>query len=259
MKKGTNMKQTSVILMALALMLACVVPVAFAKSASEKANEDADNAMYKPVAYANQAKQGPKLVVIPGEIKSNNATFTQKITDNNIADFAELELGKANFGVLERADLGPMLKEMSLAANMGDKDALSKFRKGKFQTTKWLVRFDVLKAEPVAAAKKGFSGRAIGNVLGAIGTRGTSIGGAAVDSVGTENAAGIWIVGMRYKVIDAESSDQVATNYFEGKMELGSKKGSVLGFSSEHSAGVTLDTMVQRLVQMCVADIDGKK
>src|SRR5689334_5132365 len=69
-------------------------------STSQKANEAADRAVYKPVEYSNASKAGPPLIVIPGEIKSNNATFTQKIGANNIADFAELELSKANFPVL---------------------------------------------------------------------------------------------------------------------------------------------------------------
>ena len=64
---------------------------------------------------------------------------------------------------------------------------------------------------------------------------------------------------MRYKVIDAETSEQVASAYKEGKMELGSHHASVLGVSSESSAGVTLDTLVQRLVQQCVLDLDAKK
>ena len=38
----------------------------------------ADKAMYKPVDYTNANKKGPAIVVIPGEVKSNNASFTQK-------------------------------------------------------------------------------------------------------------------------------------------------------------------------------------
>ena len=68
----------------------------------QQANAMADKAMYKPVEYANRDKKGPALIVIPGEIKSSNATFTQKFTANNIADFGELELSNANFQVLER-------------------------------------------------------------------------------------------------------------------------------------------------------------
>ena len=92
-------------------------------STSETANQMADKAMYKPIEYANAGKPGPALVVIPGEVKSNNASFTQKFGPNNIADYAELELGKANFKILERADMGPLLNEFQLAYTMGDPQA----------------------------------------------------------------------------------------------------------------------------------------
>lgn len=259
------MKKTSMTLLVMALVMAWATPSALAAgkkrgSASKEANEAADAAMYKPIEYANKDKEGPKLVVIPGEIKSNNATFEQKVTANNIADFGELELSKANFGVLERSDLGPMLDELRLAANMGNKESLSKFRKGKFATTKWLVRFDILKAEPVAAVKKRFSGGALGSVVGILGgNRGADAAGTAIGSVETSDAAGVWIIGMRYKVLDAETSEQVTTNYVEAKMEIGAKQSSVMGISSEAVGGVTLDSMVQRLVQQCVVELDGKK
>lgn len=93
---------------------------------SETANAMADKAVYKPVTYTNAAKKGPALVVIPGEIKSNNATFTQKFGPNNIADYAELELGNANFKILERSDMGPLLNEFQLAYTMGDPQAARK-------------------------------------------------------------------------------------------------------------------------------------
>ena len=166
---------------------------------SETANQMADKAMYKEVQYTNAGKKGPALVVIPGEVKSNNATFTQKFGPNNIADYAELELGKANFKILERADMGPLLNEFQLAYTMGDPNAARKIlQKGKFKTTKWVVKFDVLKAE------------------------------------------------------------QVATGYTEEKMELGAKSTSVLGVSSGASGGLTLDSLVQRLVQKNVWEIDNK-
>ena len=41
-------------------------------------------------------------------------------------------------------------------------------------------------------------------------------------------------------------------------MELGQKQQSVMGVSSGASGGVGLDTMVQRLVQTAVWDIDSK-
>ena len=233
-------------------------------TASQQAHAQADQAMYQPVAYANQNMQGPALVVIPGEFKSVNVSFANKITPNNIADWGELELSKANFQVLERTDLGPMLEEVALAANMGDVSGLSKFRKGKFETTRWFVKFDILKAEPVASVQQGFDGRALAGIAGGIlgQTVGYGAGIAAqagVGSVHSSEAAGIWIVGMRYKILDASTGQQVSTGYFEEKMELGAKTGGALGFSKSEQHGVTLDTMAQRLVQRAVQEIDRKK
>ena len=104
-------------------------------STSDKANAAADAAAYREVDYVNKARQGPALVVIPGEVKSNNATFMQKFGPNNIADFGELELSNANFKVLERANLGNLLQEVSLAYNLGDADAARKtMQMGKLKT-----------------------------------------------------------------------------------------------------------------------------
>jgi len=236
-------------------------------STSQQANSMADKAMYKPVEYVNAAKKGPALVVIPGEVKSNNASFTQKYGPNNIADFAELELGKANFRILERSDLGPALNEFTLAYTMGDPSAARKLlQKGKFKTTKYVVKFDILKAEEVAQAQQGFDGKAVGKLLGVFGAFSGSLGGAQAGAVGetvvgsvqTQENTGVWIIGMRYKIIDANTTEQVATGYTEEKMELGAKGSSVMGVSSGASGGLTLDGMVQRLVQKNVWEIDSK-
>ena len=220
----------------------------------------ADKGMYKEIQYANAGKKGPMLVVIPGDIKSNNATFTQKFGSNNIADFGELELGKANFGILERSDLGNLLQEFQLAYTMGDPQQARKYlQKGKFKTTKWVVKFDVLKAEQVAQASEGFDGRAAGTILSIFGgSRGSSAAGVAVGSVQTTETTGVWIIGMRYKIMDANTTEQVATGYTEEKMEVGAKGTSVLGVSSSQAGGLTLDGMVQRLVQKLVWEIDSK-
>ena len=227
---------------------------------SQKANQMADKGMYKEIQYANAGKRGPTLVVIPGEIKSNNATFTQKFGSNNIADFGELELGKANFSILERSNLGPIMQEFQLAYTMGDPNAARKvFQKGKVKTTKWVVRFDVLKAEQVAQAQEGFDGGALGGVIGILGgNRGSAAAGVGVGSIRTSEATGVWIIGMRYKIMNANTTEQVATGYTEEKMEVGSKSTSVLGVSSGAQGGLTLDGMVQRLIQKLVWEIDSK-
>lgn len=227
---------------------------------SQKANAMADKGMYKEVQYVNAGKRGPMLVVIPGEIKSNNATFMQKFSSNNIADFGELELGKANFGILERSDMGPLLNEFQIAYTMGDPNAARKIlQKGKMKTTKWVIKFDVIKAEQVASAQEGFDGRAIGSLISILGGgRGGAAGGVAAGSVQTGETTGVWIIGMRYKLMDANTTEQVATGYTEEKMEVGAKGTSVLGISSSAQGGLTLDGMVQRLVQKLVWEIDSK-
>ncbi len=227
---------------------------------SARANDAADKTLYKPIEYVHANKQGPMLVVIPGEIKSNNANFTQKFGPNNIADFAELELGNANFRVLERSNLGPLLQEFQLAYSLGDPQSARKYlQKGKLKTTKWVVKFDILKAEQVATAQEGFDGRSVGALLGIFGGgRGGAAGNVVASSVQTRESAGVWVIGMRYKILDANTTEQVATGYTEEKMEIGAKATSVMGFSSGATGGVTLDTMVQRLVQKSVWDIDNK-
>ena len=228
---------------------------------SQRANAAADKAMDKGVEYTNASKPGPKLVVIPGEIKSNNVGFIQKINSNNIADYAELELTKANFQVLERTDLGPLMNEIQLAYNAGDADEAQKIMsKGKLKTTKWIVRFDILKAEQVATQKSGFNGQVASNLLGMFGnnSRASNAAGTVAGSIDTSGSAGVWIIGMRYKIIDAATTEQVATGYNELKMEVGQDAKSVAGVSAGAAGGVGLDTMVQRLVQRNVWDIDYK-
>ena len=230
-------------------------------SSSNSANAAADAAAYREVEYSNKARRGPALIVIPGEIKSNNANFTQRFLPNNIADFAELELSNANFPVLERTNLGPLVNEISLAYNLGDPAAARKsMQMGKLKTTKWIVKFDILKAEQIAENKKGFDGRAVGGLLSIFG--GGSMAGSAAStvagSVQTGDSTGVWLIGMRYKIMDANTTEQVAQGYKDLKMEVGATATSVMGVSDSAKGGVGLDTMVQRLVQTLVWDIDAK-
>ena len=226
--------------------------------ASKDANARADLASNAGGTYAHADKKGPRLIVLPGEIKSTSADFP--MTTNSIADFGELELSRANFTVLERNDLGPMLKEVELAFDMGDpKQAGRLFQKGKLQSTRWIVRFDVLKAESIADSSGGFEGSAASALIGLFSSStAAQAGSITADSVKTEKSAKVWLVGLRYKILDANTTEQVATGYFEGKMEGGSSAHSVLGFSVGGSGQVSLDTLVQRLVQKSVTEIDAK-
>jgi hypothetical protein len=237
------------------------------RETSQKANAAADQTIYKPVEYVNARRKGPALVVIPGEVKSNNATFLQKFTANNIADFGEIELSSANFQVLERSNLGPLLREFELAYNLGDPAQARKFLgMGKLKTTKYVVKFDILKTEQVAAAQSGFDGRALGQMAGLLGvfsgSRGGAaagtVGGTAVGSVHSDESTSVWVIGMRYKIIDAQTTEQVAQGYTEEKMEIGATSSGALGVRESQQGGVSLDTMVQRLVQKSVWEIDSK-
>jgi hypothetical protein len=226
-------------------------------ASSESANEAADRGMYKSATYRNVNIKGPAVVVVEGEIKSNNATFLQKYSSNNIADYAELELGKANFKILERSDLGPLKREFQIAYSAGDPDEARKIlSKGKFKATRWVLRFDVLKAEPVAESERGFRVPLGGVRLPGIGSIGGFGGGGTYEQ---QQGASVWIIGMRYTVIDAQTTEQEATGYFEQKMEAGTKSQGVGGVYQQRDSGqLGLDSLVQRLVQDCVVEIDAR-
>ena len=234
---------------------------------SQQANQTADKTMYQAVDYVNKNKPGPQVIVIPGEIKSSNATFLQKFTANNIADFGELELSNANFKVLERSNLGPVLREFELAYNLGDPQAARKYLgMGKMKTTKYVVKFDILKTEQVASATQSFDGGTLGQMAGLLGafsgSRGGAmagaVGGTAVGSVHSGEATSVWVIGMRYKIINAETTEQLAQGYTEEKMEVGATSSGALGMNQGQKGGAGLDTMVQRLVQKSVWEIDSK-
>ena len=178
----------------------------------------------------------------------------------NIADFGELELSNANFPVLERANLGNLIQEVSLAYNMGDPALARKsMQVGKLKTTKWIVKFDILKAEQIAENKKGFDGSAVGSLLGRfVGGNAGAVASTVTGSVNNQDTTGVWLIGMRYKIMDATTTDQVAQGYKELKMEVGATQSTVMGVSSGAKGGVGLDTMVQRLIQTAVWDIDAK-
>ena len=234
---------------------------------SQQANQTADKTVYQAVEYQNKNKKGAVLVVIPGEIKSSNATFLQKFSANNIADCGELELSNANFQVLERSNLGPLLREFELAYNLGDPQAARKYLgMGKLKTTKYVVKFDILKTEQVASAQQGFDGRTLGQMAGLLGAfsgsvggaRAGAVGGTALGSVHSGESTSVWVIGMRYKIINAETTEQLAQGYTEEKMEVGATSGGALGVNSAQQGGAGLDTMVQRLVQKSVWEIDSK-
>jgi hypothetical protein len=236
-------------------------------SVSRVANESVDRAAYQRISYSNASKPGAALVVLPGEVKVTDAALTQQVLPSSIADWAELELAQANFKVLERVALGSVLMEVDTATRLGDRTAMeSVVRSGRLKGTRWLVKFDLLKAEPVATASRGVDGQPAAAVVGVLGQWSTSmrgqraaqVGQVAAGSVQSDRSAQVWLVGMRYRVIDAETAEQAGQGYVEERMESGAKGATVMGVSGSSQGGVGFDTMVQRLVQRAVWEIDAR-
>ena len=48
-------------------------------------------------------------------------------------------------------------------------------------------------------------------------------------SVQNSDSTGVWLIGMRYKIMDANTTEQVAQGYKDLKMEVGATQTSVLG------------------------------
>src|SRR5438105_14939590 len=86
-------------------------------------------------------------------------------------------------------------------------------------------------------------------LLGGWGSRGGAAATTAVGSVHSDEATSVWVIGMRYKIINAETTEQVATGYTEEKMEIGATSSGALGIHQSQQGGVSLATMVQRSVQ----------
>ena len=63
---------------------------------------------------------------------------------------------------------------------------------------------------------------------------------------------------QRFDHSDANSTEQVANGYLEETMVEGAKSTSVMGLSTASAERRTLDSLVQRLVQKGVAEIDAK-
>jgi hypothetical protein len=185
--------------------------------------------------YVNASKRNlrnsPKFVVLPGTISTSSNEF--KISGEQIAAMAEAELSKANFGVIERGSLGPLLREIQLAVEMGDTSKANRLMQtGKLKTTRWFLKLDVLKAE-----KKESAGG------GALGVSGKSV---------------TWNFTMRYKLIDAKTTEQVDSDTVTRTETSGGGVVSIGGITFGQEGGIQLDSVVEKLVQQCIAKVDAK-
>ena len=69
------------------------------------------------------------------------------------------------------------------------------------------------------------------------------MGGTAIGSVHSGEATSVWVIGMRYKIINAETTEQLAQGYTEEKMEVGATSSGALGANESQQGGAGLDTM----------------
>ena len=182
-----------------------------ATGSSARANEAANTALYQSVSYSNAATKGPAVIILPGEVKSNNATFSQRYGPNNIADYAKSSSRRRT----SRSSIAPTWAVCSARSNWHttwvirrrhrpcSRRGSCKIRAGSSNLTS--------SGEKVAEAGSGFAGGTLGGIASTIiGGRTGSVVGQGAGSVKTTEASGVWIVGMRYKIIDARTTQQVA-------------------------------------------------
>ncbi len=235
-------------------------------STSRVANEVADKAMYQPIAYTNAATQGPQVVVLPSEIKSNNTSFARHVASSNICDFAEIELTKANFGVIDNSASQQYFQEVALAASLGDASALRVLKKGKLAKARWFVSLNIIKAEPTSNYSKDFNGASLGTLVELaflLGSKGhdNSLGKAAgkfFSSIKYEEISMIWEVAATYDIIDAVTGQKIASGQVTEPMESKSVMQSFVGVTNTNATNVLFDAVVQRIVQKAVQEIDSK-
>ena len=98
------------------------------------------------------------------------------------------------------------------------------------------MKFDILKTEQVAAAQQSFDGRTLGQMAGLLGAfsrlarrraRPARSAARRSGSVHSGEATSVWVIGMRYKIINAETTEQLAQGYTEEKMEVGATSSGV--------------------------------
>ncbi len=250
----------ALLLTGLLVTAGCMVTGAGSDKASQTPEPMVEQQMPQPIEYMNAHVQGPIVVVLPGSVKSTSAAFTKRITVEKVADLGEAELTRANFRVLDRTGLGDALNDMTLVVNMGDASALKKLKKGKFKTTKWFAKFDILRAEKMAGAKEGLDDGSVNSIFGSIvGDTQTSETIPPTEISDSIEVEGPWIIGLRLIILDAGTLEQVSAGYFEDQMELGRTEGVTPGTLNPESDGMALESLVHYLVQKAVANLDNKK
>jgi len=252
------MRRLATCLLALALAVSggCV-------TASQKANEIAQQNIYQSVEYANAGQAGPTVMVIPGVITTPSYEYLARVSPSALRDFAESEMGKSNFKVLDRTDQPAMFQEIAVAANLGDSSVLAKFKKYKMAPPRWLVRFDVIEVVPRSTGFKqldkqmaGMAGALMGSML--LGDLGAKAGSATFASISSAEEHREWTLTMRYSVLDGSTGERIHEGQFTDKAQISKELSGFMGFDTSQAGGLQLFTVTQRLVQKAVQEIDAQ-
>ncbi|WP_173087065.1 hypothetical protein [Fundidesulfovibrio magnetotacticus] len=223
----------------------------------------AEDNLYKPVEYVNAAQPGPTVLVLPGQVSAWSYEFLGKVNAQGLRDFAEVEMGKCNFKVLDRVENPAMLQEVAIAANLGEGAVIGKFKKFKFTPPHWVVVFDVIEVTPRSTGFKytdkamaGLAGSLMGGMI--FGQLGAKIGEATLGSISSAEEQREWAISLRYRVIDAVSGVTAHEGQFQDKTTVYREIKGFMGFDTHEAGGGQLSTSVQRMVQQAIREIDEK-
>ncbi len=229
---------------------------------AERAAELSEQNLYQGVVYANAAKKGPKVLVVPGIAGSGYYEFACAVTPDKLCDYAELEFGKANFPVLDRSSLKERLQEIALAVNMSDSTALRNAVADVTDKADWLVRVSVVDATPQTLdchftdkQSSAMAGALMGSMLFGGGS-GAQAGAAVIGSINSVEENRKWTVDLAYEVIDPQTGAVVHQGQLKDVTTLLHEIKGFLGVDNAEKSGKRFDALVQKLVQQAVQDMD---
>ncbi len=248
--------KTSCLLLTLALLAGC------AKN-KEIAHQIAAQNLYQDIAYENAAKPGPRVTVLPGEVASASYEFLAQVKPDGLREFAELELGKANFTVLDKNSLGDIYQEIALAANLGDGSVASPLSQHDATPPQWLVIFDVVDVKTQTTAFT-FTDKNAAAVAGALmggmflGSAGAQLGSGLVGSINSAEEQRLWNITLKYRILDGGTGQPLLQGTFTEQATITRELKGFLGVDEAQAGGITLTTVAQRLVQKAVQEMDQK-
>ncbi|KHK02920.1 hypothetical protein [Desulfovibrio sp. TomC] len=227
----------------------------------QTAHELAAPNLYKDAAYENASQSGPSVMVLPGRVACASYEFLAQVKPDNLREFGELELGKANFKVVDQNSMANIYQEIAVAANLGDGSVAKRFGKHKITPPQWLVIFDVTDVQSQTTAfsftdknSANFAGALMGGMLG--GSSGAQLGQGVIGSINSAKEQRQWNITLQYRILDGETGQQLQQGSLTEQASLNNELKGFLGVDAAQAGGLALSTVAQRLIQKAVAEID---